>query len=189
MVTAVATIRGTAPYSQSKVIGTPKEPKETHDDHEKRTWRERIHRNDDGQVFIPPTAFKNSLSEAAKYLSKSVPGRGKATYTKHFEAGVMCLDPVVLAIRADDVVGERLFVPSDGRRGGTKRVWKTFPHIPSGWEAEVTFSILDPLVTEPVFREHLEECGNYIGIGRFRPRNNGYYGRFVVTDLTWKERA
>jgi len=188
MITATAKIRGTSPYSQSKVITSPKMPKETHDDHEQRTWRERIHVTDDGFVFIPPTAFKNSLSEAAKYLSKSVAGKGKSTYTKHLEAGVMCLDPVVLPLVASEVNGERLHVPSDGKRGGTKRVWKTFPYIPSGWEANVTFQILDPLITRDVFQEHLVECGNYIGIGRFRPRNNGYYGRFVVTDLKWEDR-
>lgn len=187
MITAIASLKGTSPYSQSKVISTPRDAKETHEDHENRVWRERMHVNGDGYVFIPPTALKNSLSEAAKYLAKQIPGQGKATYTKHFEAGVMCLDPIVLPIRAEDVTGERLHVPSDGKRGGTKRVWKTFPFIPSGWEGEAVFSIFDPLLTEAVFREHLEECGKYIGIGRFRPRNNGYYGRFIVTGLSWRK--
>jgi hypothetical protein len=169
------------------VITSAKSPKETHDAFETRTWRERLHTDDKGDVFIPPTTFKNCLSEAAKYLTKQVPGQGKATYTKHFEAGVMCLDPVALPLKAADVAGEKLHVPSDGKRGGTKRVWKTFPRIDAGWRANVTFYVLDPLITEEVFREHLTEAGNYIGIGRFRPRNNGYYGRFVVESLQWKD--
>ena len=41
-----------------------------------------------GVVFIPPNSLKNCLSEAAKFLSISVPGKGKATYTKNFEAGI-----------------------------------------------------------------------------------------------------
>lgn len=186
-VTARAKIRGIAPYSQSKVIETPKNAKETHDDHEERTWRERMHITDEGLVFIPPTALKNCLSEAAKYLAKKIPGQGKATYTKHFEAGVMCVEPVVLSIKGGEVKGERLFVPADGKRGGSSRVWKRFPKIPAGWEGEAEFIILDPLVTRDVFLEHLVEAGKYIGIGRFRPRNNGYYGRFEVLDLKWTE--
>lgn len=186
MITATATLQGTSPYSQSKVITSVKGPKETHDGFETRTWRERLHTDENGNVIIPPTTFKNCLSEAAKYLTKQVPGQGKATYTKHFEAGVMCLDPVPLPFKAADVAGEKLHVPSDGKRGGTKRVWKTFPRIEAGWEAEVTFYVLDPLITEEVFREHLAEAGNYIGIGRFRPRNNGYYGRFIVKGLKWR---
>jgi hypothetical protein len=146
-----------------------------------------MHVNADGIVFIPPNMLKNCLSAAAKYLGKQIPGQGKATYTKHFEAGVLCLDPVLLGIKAADVQAEMLHVPSDGQRGGTKRVWKNFPLIPA-WSGVATFEVVDPYITEDVFREHLTEAGSYIGIGRFRPRNNGYYGRFVVTKLEWKER-
>lgn len=127
MIEVTATLTGTSPYSQSKVIVSPKEAKETHDTHEQRTWRERMHVTPEGNVFIPPNVLKNCLSEAAKYLTKQIPGQGKATFTKHFEAGVMCLDPISLELKADAVQPERLHVPSDGRRGGTKRVWKNFP--------------------------------------------------------------
>lgn len=143
MVEVTATLTGTSPYSQSKVVITAKEPKETHDAHEQRTWRERMHVTEDGLVFIPPNVLKNCLSEAAKYLTKQIPGQGKATYTKHFEAGVMCLDPIPLGIVAAEVQPERLHVPSDGKRGGTKRVWKNFPYIPAGWTGKAKFIVLD----------------------------------------------
>ena len=38
-------------------------------------------------------------------------------------------------------------------------------------------------ITLSVFRKHLEEAGKFIGIGRFRPRNNGFYGRFEVKEI------
>ena len=34
-----------------------------------------------------------------------------------------------------------------------------------------------------VFEHVLNQMGNIIGVGRFRPRNNGYYGRFVVESI------
>jgi hypothetical protein len=184
MKTAVATLKSVTPYSQSKHVMADKKDKEGHDAYEKRTWNMRCHVDKDNLVFIPPLAFKNCLAEAAKYLSIQIPGRGKATYTKHFEAGVSVMDPVPLGIKLADIEGEWLFVPADGKRGGTKRVSKCFPYIPE-WQADVIFYILDDTVTEQVFAEHLDQAGKFIGIGRFRPRNNGYYGRFEVLNIKW----
>ena len=65
----VATVKLTSasPYSQSKYIQEKKSRDETHDDFESRTWKQRCSVNDKGFVYIPPMAFKNALSEAAKY--------------------------------------------------------------------------------------------------------------------------
>lgn len=82
MKTAVCKLVSVSPYSQSRHYTTEKLPKESARDYEARTWRDRAHINEDGFVFIPPMAFKNCLSEIAKYLSEQIPGKGKATYTK-----------------------------------------------------------------------------------------------------------
>jgi hypothetical protein len=183
MKTYKARIKGISPYSQSKHYDAPKLEKEGAEDYDKRTWRNRMHVDDRGEVFIPPMAVKNCLSEAAKFLSKQIPGKGKATYTKHFEAGIMVMDPVSLGMRADEVKEEALFVPASGRRGDGKRVTRRFPYIPEGWEGDVVIHVVDETVTGDVLREHLEEAGKLIGMGRFRPRNNGYYGRFRLVNL------
>jgi len=78
-----------------------------------------------------------------------------------------------------------LFVPADGKRGSGKRVEKCFPVIPE-WQGDLAFYILDETITEDVFRYHLEQAGKFIGIGFFRPRNNGYFGRFEVVKMTWE---
>jgi len=179
----IATIKGMSPYSQSRPVMEDKLPKESHDAYEKRTWRERMHSTEDGNVFIPPMALKNCLAECAKYLGIQIPGKGKATYTKHFEAGVMIMEPVVLPIKKEDAKGQWLFVPSDGRRGGSKRVYKCFPIIHQ-WGGDVRITVLDETITDEVLYQHLEQAGKFIGIGTFRPRNNGYFGRFDVVDFT-----
>ena len=185
MKTAVAHLKSISPYSQSRHYTTPeRDQKETHADYEKRTWRERMHVSKDGNVFIPPMAFKNCLSEAAKFLSRRIPGKGKSTLTKHFEAGVLVTDGVVLPIKKEDVAGEWLFVPSDGKRGSGSRVDKCFPRIDT-WEGKVTFYVLDDTIDKDTFMEHLKEAGQFIGIGYFRPRNNGYWGRFSVEKIEW----
>lgn len=182
---AIVKLQGVSPYSQSKHYQTEKLSKELHKDYEARTWRDRMHSTEDGYVFIPPMSFKNCLSEAAKFLSIQIPGKGKSTYTKHFEAGVLVVDALVLDVKKDEVPGEWLFVPSDGIRGSGKRVEKCFPVIHQ-WQGEVTFHILDETVTEDVFKSVLEQAGAFIGIGRFRPRNNGFYGRFKVESIKWQ---
>lgn len=187
---ATAQLESISPYSQSKHHTTPKLARpdgsitESADDHERRTWRERCHYDEQGRIFIPPMAFKNCLAEIAKYLSVQIPGKGKSTYTKHFEAGIMVLDPLILPVTKDTVEHEELFVPADGRRGSGKRVTKLFPVI-RHWAGPVTFHLLDDVVTQQVFLQHLTDAGNFIGIGRFRPRNNGYYGRFKVNKIEW----
>jgi len=173
-----------SPYSQSKYIQEKKTRDETHADFEKRSWRQRCHWNENGNLYIPPMGFKNCLSEAAKYKPIQIPGKGKTTYTKYIEAGVLVVDPLVLPITRDTISHEWLHVPSDGRRGGTTRVEKCFPLI-TKWEGEVEFLILDEIIPEDIFTNYLRDAGSFIGMGRFRPRNNGFYGRFMVESVSW----
>lgn len=179
-----STLESLTPYSQSRYHDTAKLPKESSGDYEERTWRERVHSDDKGIIYMPPMAFKNAMSEIAKFLAIQIPGKGKSTYTKHFEAGVMVLDGLSLGVKKDEVEGEWFFVPSDGKRGGGSRVKRCFPVI-RNWGGTVKFYILDDTITEEVFEQHLREAGNFIGLGRFRPRNNGFYGRFKVVKVKW----
>lgn len=182
-------LTGITPYSQSKNIDPleyPKKPKETHDDAEIRLWRHRMHVNSDGLVTIPQTCFTSCIKASAKRLQLQVPGKGKTQYTKYFEAGLDAESDMVLSIKAADVPGERLLVPSDGRPGGGKRIYKMFPRI-ENWSGPMTFFILDDIITEPVFTQVLRSAGILVGIGRFRPENRGYYGRFRVDAVEWIE--
>ena len=187
MKTATVNLRSISPYSQSRYHDTPKLSKESAEDYERRTWKERLHYDDDGQVFIPQMALKFCLAECAKYLSTQIPGKGKATYTKHFDAGVLVTDPVYLGFHKDEVDGEWFFVNANGTRGSGSRVKRCYPDIKE-WEGKAVFHILDDTITKDVFADHLRQAGQFIGIGRFRPRNGGFYGRFeVLGDIQWQE--
>ncbi len=187
----IATVRlkSASPYAQGRYHETPKLESENHTDYEVRVWREKAHVMDHGpdlgRVYIPPMQFKNCLAEAAKYLGIQIPLKGKSTYTKHFEAGVLVIDPMVLPIQKEELKSITLFVPSDGMRGGSRRVNKTFPII-HDWAGTVSFHILDETITKDVFLKHLDQAGKFVGIGAFRVRNNGLFGRFSVEKLDWK---
>lgn len=183
-------MKSLSPYSQSRAHAEPKldGEKESADDYERRTWRARCHTTPEGKIYIPPMAFKHALSEAAAYLSEKIPGKRNATWTKHFLAGVLVTKGPVLDITKDEVEGEWVYAHANGQRGSGTRVMRCFPIIPQ-WEAEVTFVILDELINRDAFTRHIQEAGNFIGIGRFRPRNGGFLGRFSADVVEWKDKV
>jgi hypothetical protein len=185
MHTAIMTFSGISPYSQSKFITTEKTRGEKHQDFEKRTWRERMELNSSGQVVLNPMAIKRSLEDAAKFSGMTIPGKGKSTYTKRLLSGIMVVEQIPLGATDDDIIGEWYHVPSDGVRGGGKRVMKCFPMIRE-WGGTTEITVLDEAVTNDVLREFCEIAGCFIGLGRFRPQKGGFYGRFEVTGFEWK---
>ena len=187
MRTVVATLESISPYSQSRYHETPKiDSKEPFEDYEARTWRNRLHVNEKGFVFIPPMQFKECLAEASKFLSEKIPGKRNSTYTKHFLAGILVTDALTLPTKKEDVPGETLFLNADGKKGSGTRVKRIMPCI-QNWKGDVTFYVLDDTIGKEVFEHHLREAGNFIGIGRFRPRNGGFYGRFKVVKTAWND--
>ena len=207
-------------YSQSRPHTTPKLDKETPDAYEARTWHQRIHLNHTGAVVIPAMALQNCLAEAAKFLSIQIPGKGKATYTKHFESGIQVMGDMVLyahdgspivppteaglrkvlartpmiietedikkaleyAVPNNEVWGDWVFVPADGIAGSGKRVWKCYPII-NNWTTTTEIIVSDSTITKEVLLRVMKEAGNLIGMGRFRVRNRGTYGRFEVAEI------
>jgi hypothetical protein len=177
---------GISTYSQSKMHEEPKLPKETADAYETRTWRSKCTVDKDGNILIPAMAIKFSLAAAAKKLGTQIPGRGKSTYTKYFEADVVPMNDAKLEVKQADVKSERLNVNADGVRGSGKRVWRTFPVIDAGYKSYLEFTIMDDTITKEVFEDVFYAAGNGIGIGRFRPEKGGTNGRFRATKFEWQ---
>jgi hypothetical protein len=183
---AIVTLRSLTPITFGKFHQTPKNPKELHEDFESRTWREKTHYDPKTQeVFIPGIMIANCIREAAKYLSKQIPGKGKATYTKHFDAGIFIKDRISLGKKKDELTEyAAVHVPSDGQRGGTKRVVRYFPKFDS-WQGIVEIVIGDDIITPDVMEEVINNAGSLIGMGTWRPRSRGDNGRFELIEMKW----
>ena len=153
VVTVEFEIEGVSPISFGKKV-PPKEQKESDDAHEARVWRERVHHDKEGNIFIPQEAVKLALEEAAKYRGERVQGMGSHQWGKYFKSGIISLEDMVLCDGSGRwkfeslKEGEEVFVPSDGRRGGSKRVWKTFP-VFTRWAAKGKLFVVEPLLQEP----------------------------------------
>ena len=179
------TFVGTAPYSQSRMHDAPKLDKERPDDYEARTWREKMTCDAGGNVFIPAMAFKQALPIASKRLGLQIPGRGKSTYTKYFEADVICNADVPIGHKKDDAQSITINANSDGVRGSGKRVKRIFP-IFYQWGGKADFTIFDDTITREIFEQVFTAAGLSVGIGRFRPENGGLNGRFEPVKFDWR---
>ena len=62
---------------------------------------------------------------------------------------------------------------------------KIYPIIPPTLNVIVDFLISDDIISSEVFAQHLVQAGNLIGIGAFRLRNNGIFGKFHVDKIEW----
>jgi hypothetical protein len=186
---ATLTLVGLTPYSQSRQHDDPKLEGESHDAFDARTWRSKLNvatRNGAATIVLPAHGLQQSIAAAAKYSKRQIPGQGKATWTKKFEAGIALLEDPALNIHPASVSSITISANADGIRGSGRRVQRRFPIMA---ECRATFDIyiLDPIITEPVFREMVEIAGMFIGIGRFRPEKGGTNGRFKIEALAWAD--
>ena len=189
-VKATVTIVGTAPLSQSHQHDEPKMEGEGNDDYDIRTWPSKLNvESVDGKdtVVIPAFGMQCAIAAAAKYSKRQIPGQGKATWTAKFTSGISVVGPLALNINPATVKPVMIQANSDGVRGSGKRVPRRFPQMPPGWKTTFDVLVLDPIITQEVFREMLELAGMFIGVGQFRPEKGGTNGRFIVEKIAWQD--
>jgi hypothetical protein len=178
---ATLTIVGLTPYSQSRAFRSEKKKEETYDDFDCRAWPEHLYVNEAGEIFIPAVALIQGFAAAASYLAKGgdLKKKGAANWAQNFLCGLAVAEGPTIGVKAKDAIPERVYCHADGRRGSGKRVYRTFP-IMHKWSATVVAHILDDSIPEDIFRKVATAFGLFIGIGRYRPQNGGYLGRFTV---------
>lgn len=184
---AIFKITGTGPLLFAQPVFEKKRDDETHDQLEERVWIKKACVDDAGHLAIKSVAIQRSLLAAGSWLGMKLVGQKK--YTKRFESGVTA-DEATFPIRngkqhltPKDCERIDLYIPSDGKRGGQKRVWRSFPRLKPGWWIEGSLLVLDEAISEDVFRKHLETAGLYDGLGSMRVGRGGPNGRFVVDKL------
>lgn len=186
MYRAIVTIRGTAPLSQSRQHYTDKLDGESHEDYDKRTWREKCnHDAATGQAYVPAMAFKQALDAAAKRLAIPDPDNRRSTLTKYFVSSVICENNLFLGMHKDEMPSITISANVDGVRGSGKRVPRIFPQV-SEWGGKTSFLIMEPKVKAEIFEKVLETAARSIGVGQFRPEKGGLNGRFEIEDIAYE---
>jgi hypothetical protein len=187
---------GQAPLMFSRPVFEQKRDDETHDQLEERTWIQRCHIDDSGSLYRPGLELHKTLCWAARWLSMKIPGAGKKTYTARFGSGVRVggkgYFPLIFnghVASETDIVRSRLYVPSDGKAGGPRRVWRSFPTLQPGWSMDVEMLILDEAITEDVFVRHAQTAGIYDGLGAMRVGKQGPNGVYVCEGFKFTDIA
>jgi hypothetical protein len=179
-----------SPYSQSAQHDTPFLDRESHEDYDARTWRNHCTTNREGIVCIPAMANKQCIDTAAYKLGEKVPGRRGATFKTFFASGFFCDADAPISngkpLKPEDADMVIISANPGGKRGGQGRVPRRFPEFKK-YAAIIPFTIIDDLLTQQIFEQHVKAAGMIVGIGRFRPENGGTNGRFRPTKFEWKE--
>ena len=181
-------IVGVGPLMFGARITEEKRPDETHAQLEERSWLQRCNVDSDGDLCFKSAAIHRSLISASKWTSKKL--SGNKTYTKRFEGGMIAAMPFFKItngsdkpLRPDSCTKLTLDVPSDGQRGGKKRVQKFFPIINPGWRCCAEYYVTDEALTVGIIEEHAKTAGLHDGLGSMRIGNAGPNGMFVIDSV------
>jgi hypothetical protein len=182
----IVTIKGLTPYSSSRVVDETKAKGESHEDHDKRTWRDKAHVDEGQNVYIPGVGFKLSLDEVSSLLNEKIKGKGNQTYSGIIRTGVAAMSDLHLGMKKSDLKSITIFANLDGKRGGGKRGNRTFPYVPA-WEGSVEFRIFNDDLPEEVFERYLTQAGLLTGVGRGRPGKGcpAGNGRYQPVGFRW----
>ena len=183
------TIRGTAPYSQSRKVDPrfPRGKDESYEAWEDRVWRERVHTADDGDsITIPAHALHQAMVVGAQKgrLVPQVRNSSRERLAGRLETGVMVLGEATTDMRKSAAQKITILAHSNGDRKAKKatRVERSYPAW-DAWTATFEVALVDESLTLDDLREALRWAGLVCGLGRFRPECMGHNGRFVIQSL------
>jgi len=135
------------------------------------------YRNEQGKLFIPGAQIRGALIGAGTYVKGKV-----GTQTKSMKSTVaamfypdeeeILIKPQKYEIKKDSAVNRNI----------KARVIVIRPMF-KDWSAEFTLNVDNDTITKETVHKILEYAGQYVGIGSWRPTNNGMYGRFDVASF------
>lgn len=136
--------------------------------------------DDQKKLYYPTTNIYACLIEAGKFHKD---GKVKVTTARSslIPAGVMIKGNLVYFKTPDmwEVDSRAVVVPSTGGRIVCHR-----PRLDE-WSLDFQLELDTKMFTPKFIRTLVDDAGQKVGLGDFRPSRKGIYGRFVVTN--WKE--
>ena len=134
------------------------------------------YRNGNGKCYIPADQIRGTLINAGSAVKAKVGGRSKSM--KQVVAAMFMVTPDHIELPDFDTIDKRSAV----NRNVKARVIVIRPKW-STWEVEFTLNVMNDTTTAETVRAILDYAGDYVGIGSFRPTNNGMFGRFEVKEF------
>jgi len=138
------------------------------------------YRNKDGNCYIPAEQLRIAMINGGTYLKSKVGTKTKSM--KGIIAAVLQISPEYITLPEYDEIDKRSAV----NRNVKARVMVVRPKW-SKWEASFDMVLDNGTLTKEMIVELVTVTGNYVGIGSYRPTNNGYFGRFTLKDICAKQ--
>lgn len=131
------------------------------------------YRNKDGRCYLPSDHLRGSMILAGAFVKAKVGNTTKSM--KNIVAAMFFVTPEEIILPDYDVIDKRSAV----NRNVKARVITIRPKW-TNWEVEFILNVDNDTITTPTIQSILEYAGRYVGIGSFRPTNNGQFGRFEI---------
>lgn len=138
------------------------------------------YRNKEGNLYLPSEHLRIAFINGGGYLKSKVGTKTKSM--KSIIAAVLMITPEQILMPEYDEIDKRSAV----NRNVKARVMVVRPKWIT-WEAEFDMILDNGTMTKEMITELITVTGNYVGIGSYRPTNNGYFGRFKLKTLDKKE--
>lgn len=135
------------------------------------------YRNKDGKLFLPSEHLRQAFINGGGYLKSKVGIKTKSM--KSVIAAMLMINPEEILLPEFDEIDKRSAVNKNIKA----RVMVIRPKWLK-WGAEFDMIFDNNTLTKEMITELITTTGNYVGIGSYRPTNNGYFGRFKLIDLT-----
>lgn len=132
--------------------------------------------NQEGKCYIPADQLRMAFINGGGYLKSKVGTKTKSM--KSIIAAMFMVNPDEIIMPDYDVIDKRSAV----NRNVKARIIVVRPKW-NNWSAEFTVEIGEKTITKETITELISTTGNYVGIGSYRPTNNGSFGRFELTEL------
>lgn len=134
------------------------------------------YRNVDGKCFIPAEQLRIAFINGGTYLKSKVGSKTKSM--KGIIAAVLQVSPEEIVLPEYDRIDKRSAVNKNIKA----RVMVIRPKW-TQWSAEFDMILDNGTLTKEMITELITVTGNYVGIGSYRPTNNGYFGRFKLVSM------
>jgi hypothetical protein len=131
----------------------------------------------ENKFYIPAEHIRGALINGGTFLKSKVGVRTKSM--KSIVAAMFIVTPEQIYLPEFTEIDKRSAVNKNVKA----RVIVVRPKW-NEWQAEFTLNTGEDTFTEKQLLELLNTTGNYVGIGSFRPTNNGSFGRFKVVEFT-----
>jgi hypothetical protein len=133
--------------------------------------------NDEGDFYLPSEHIRVALINAGAFIKSKVGNARKSM--KNIVAAMFTINPEQIDLPRFDTIDKRSAVNKNVKA----RIVVKRPKWNTGWKVTFKIFVDDDTITKETVADLLDYAGRYVGIGSYRPQNNGPFGRFEVEDI------